>query len=123
MRLVNVRPDGKKRVGSAPHADTIGLKKKSASRVNSAMTSDASRHGSAINTLEFDSDERRKANLSGFYLYRGASLASAGFDGWTRKAFPILLGQAWQDRVDLEDMAKEQGIFPHAYLHVPVAML
>ena len=45
MRLVNVRPDGKKRVGSAPHADTIGFNKTSASRVNSAMTSDASRQG------------------------------------------------------------------------------
>ena len=48
---------------------------------------------------------------------------SAGFDGWTRAALRLLPVKAWHHRAMIENLAKEKGIFPDAYLHVPLPML
>ena len=47
----------------------------------------------------------------------------AGFDGWTRKALRILPMKAWQDRARIENLAKDVGTLPDAYLHAPLPML
>ena len=49
--------------------------------------------------------------------------SAAGFDGWTKAALQILPERAWQDRAELENKAKERGVLPQAYCHVPLAML
>ena len=49
--------------------------------------------------------------------------SAAGFDGWTKKALQLLPEQAWQDRAELENVAKTKGVLPQAYSHVPLAML
>ena len=48
---------------------------------------------------------------------------AAGFDGWTRDALRALPLRAWQDRADIENLAKQMGVLPEAYLHVPSPML
>ena len=48
---------------------------------------------------------------------------SAGFDGWTRAALRLLPVKAWEHRARIENLAKEKGILPEAYLHVPLPML
>ena len=50
------------------------------------------------------------------------SSSAAGFDGWTKEALSLLPEKAWQDRADLENVAKEAGVLPSAYHHVPLAM-
>ncbi len=49
--------------------------------------------------------------------------SAAGFDGWTRAALRCLPEQLWDDRAELENRAKELGVVPTAYLHVPTPML
>ena len=48
---------------------------------------------------------------------------SAGFDGWTRDALKALPRCAWVDRARIENLAKDKGILPEAYLHVMNPML
>ena len=48
---------------------------------------------------------------------------AAGFDGWTKAALKLLPWGAWEYRAQIENMAREMGKLPEAYLHVPLAMV
>ena len=48
---------------------------------------------------------------------------AAGFDGWTKAALTLLPWKALEYRAQIENMAREAGKLPDAYLHVPLAMI
>ena len=49
--------------------------------------------------------------------------SSVGFDGWTRVALRLLPVKAWHHRAQIENLAKDKGIFLDAHLHVALPML
>ncbi len=49
--------------------------------------------------------------------------SSVGVDGWRRAALKPIPEEIWAWRANVDNMAKEQGIVPTAYLHAPMVML
>ncbi len=49
--------------------------------------------------------------------------SAAGFDGWHKDALIMLPSGIWSWRAKVDNMAKEQGLVPDAFLHVPTPML
>ncbi len=49
--------------------------------------------------------------------------SAAGFDGWKRDALRALPEEIWRWRARVDNLAKDQGIVPIAYLHAPMVML
>ena len=60
--------------------------------------------------------------MIGFTLPRISRSSSVG-DGGSKAALLLLLAGAWEYRAQIENMPREIGKLPEAYLHVPLAMI